>query len=206
MLSDSATYKNGVLIGERIQWFENGYILDSSHYNSDGSGVQISWFDDGKVSSAGRFAAGNKKNGIWKFFHRNEKPSAIEDYSGGKLVSGQYFDTNGNISIDTAGLDREAIFPGRENAWRNFLEKNLDPSVPIRYKAPAGSYIVATRFIIETDGSITGITPLTNFGYGMEKELEAIIKRSPKWIPAMHKGRAVKAYRIQPLTFVIADR
>lgn len=45
--------------------------------------------------------------------------------------------------------------------------------------------------------------PLTKYGYGMEQEVIRILKRSPKWIPAKQFGRAVSAYRIQPVTFQV---
>jgi protein TonB len=52
-------------------------------------------------------------------------------------------------------------------------------------------------------GSITGITAETYYGYGMEEEAIRVIKKGPKWIPAVQYGRKVKAYRRQPLTFAV---
>jgi protein TonB len=37
----------------------------------------------------------------------------------------------------------------------------------------------------------------------MEDEAAKIIKKGPKWTPAQQNGRQVKAYRKQPITFVV---
>ncbi|MEQ1678624.1 MAG: energy transducer TonB, partial [Chitinophagaceae bacterium] len=44
---------------------------------------------------------------------------------------------------------------------------------------------------------------LTNHGYGMEEEAMRVIKKGPKWTPAVQNGRQVKAYRKQPITFQV---
>lgn len=102
-------------------------------------------------------------------------------------------------------VEIEATFRGGLNSWRKFLERNLDPEVPIRKKAPAGVYTVWIQFIVDKDGNISEIIPLTNHGYGMEQEVIRILKLSPKWIPAIQFGKTVKAYRKQPVTFVIEE-
>ena len=38
----------------------------------------------------------------------------------------------------------------------------------------------------------------------MEEEVIRVIKKGPKWVPAVQYGRNVKAYRIQPVTLVVA--
>ncbi|MBC7873898.1 MAG: energy transducer TonB, partial [Ferruginibacter sp.] len=40
-------------------------------------------------------------------------------------------------------------------------------------------------------------------GYGMEEEAIKVIKKGPKWEPAVQNGRQVKAYRKQPITFQV---
>jgi hypothetical protein len=102
-------------------------------------------------------------------------------------------------------VDVEANFPGGESAWRKYLEKNLNPNVPVENGAPVGIYTVIVQFIVDKTGAISDIKTLTNFGYGMEQEVLRIMKNSPMWTPAKQNNRAVKAYRKQPITFVIED-
>ena len=102
-------------------------------------------------------------------------------------------------------VEVEADFPGGIIAWKNFLMKNLKADVPVKRRAPAGSYTVVVRFIVWKNGRIENIVSETNYGYGMEKEVMRVIKKGPKWIPAMQDGKIVKAYRRQPVTFVISE-
>ena len=102
-------------------------------------------------------------------------------------------------------VDVEATFPGGESAWRKYLEKNLNPNVPVENGAPVGIYTVIVQFIVDKTGTISDIKTLTNFDYGMEQEVFRIMMNSPMWTPASQNNRAVKAYRKQPITFVIED-
>jgi len=102
-------------------------------------------------------------------------------------------------------VDVEATFSGGEAAWRKYLERNLDPNVPVEHGAPIGIYTVVVQFIVDKTGAISDIKALTNFGYGMEQEVVRIIQKGPMWSPASQNNRAVKAYRKQPVTFVIED-
>ncbi len=100
-------------------------------------------------------------------------------------------------------VEIEASFPGGESGWRRFLERNLDPNVPVENGAPEGSYTVWVQFIVDKEGNISDVKALTNHGYGMEDEAVKTIKKGPKWVPAQQNGRQVKAYRKQPITFVV---
>lgn len=109
-------------------------------------------------------------------------------------------DTDNKI-FDT--VETEASFPGGDNNWRKYLERTLDPNVPIDNGAPAGKYKVLVQFIVDKSGNISDLKALTKFGYGMEAEVMRIISKGPQWTPAIQNGRAVKAYRLQPVTFVV---
>jgi len=102
-------------------------------------------------------------------------------------------------------VENEAEFPGGEAAWRRYLERNLNPSAPVDNGAPQGTYQVIVRFIVSKDGSISDVTPETKFGYGMEEEAVKVIKKGPKWTPALQNGRNVNAYRRQPITFQVQE-
>jgi hypothetical protein len=62
---------------------------------------------------------------------------------------------------------------------------------------------VVVQFIVNTDGTIIDIKPLTDHGFGMEEEAVRVISRGPKWNPAIQGGKQVKAYRRQPVTFQV---
>jgi protein TonB len=94
-------------------------------------------------------------------------------------------------------------FSGGLKAWQRFLEKNLDPKLAYNNGAPSGSYRVVVQFIVEKDGSLTQLKPLTAHGYGMEEEFIRILKGGPKWVPAKQNGRIVRCYHFQPLTLIV---
>jgi len=94
-------------------------------------------------------------------------------------------------------------FPGGENAWQKYLQKNLNTSTPISNNAPNGNYIVKVQFIVGVDGSLRDINTLSTNGFGMEEEAARIVKNGPKWIPGSQNGRTVQAYKKQTMTFTV---
>jgi protein TonB len=102
-------------------------------------------------------------------------------------------------------VEVEASFPGGEREWRKYLERNLDANTPVDNGAPEGSYTVVVQFIVDREGNISDVKALTSHGYGMEEEATKIIRKGPKWVPAVQNGRQVKAYRKQPITFVVSS-
>ncbi|MFT4093298.1 MAG: M56 family metallopeptidase [Niabella sp.] len=99
--------------------------------------------------------------------------------------------------------EQDAAYPGN---WRAFLEKNLNGAVPVDNKAPAGNYTTIIQFIVDKEGNTSHFKALSNVGYGMEDEALRAIKASGKWEPAVQNGRAVAAYRKQPVTFQILEQ
>jgi protein TonB len=144
--------------------------------------------------------------GKWIFYHPNGKPSAQEFYERGKKVTQQYFTEDGMPIADTTNTDREAGFPGKTAGWRRYLERNMNPMVPANLGAPNGQFTVAVRFVVNKDGTLEDLEPLTSHGYGMEEEVLRLIRKRPRWEPARMHNRLVRAYRIQPVTFVITGK
>ncbi len=97
-------------------------------------------------------------------------------------------------------VDIDAKFNGN---WKRFLESNLDAEVPVENGAPEGRYSVVVRFVVDTDGNISEITPLTAHGFGLEEEAVRVIRKAKKWEPAFLNGIHVKAYKKQVIVFVV---
>ena len=96
----------------------------------------------------------------------------------------------------------EAKFAGN---WEKFLLRNLNGSVPIDNGAPVGRHTVVVQFIVDKEGNVSEIKALSNVGFGMEDEAIRVLKKADKWEPAIQGGYAVKAYRIQKITFEVLD-
>ena len=99
----------------------------------------------------------------------------------------------------------DAKFPGEDDAWRKYLEKNLNPEIPLTEGWKPGKYTLIVQFIVHTDGSLSDITGTNYQGSKTAQHCIDLIKNSPKWVPAVQNGRAVNAYRKQPVTFLVQE-
>lgn len=84
-----------------------------------------------------------------------------------------------------------------------FLTTNLRGEVPVTNGAAPGKYQVIAQFVVDPQGNVSDAKVIKDPGYGMGTEAIRVIKTSGKWQPAMMNGKPVKAYRKQPITFVV---
>lgn len=201
MMSDSVFYdEHGWIVGTSLGWHENGIMADSTVINPDGSGVAVFWWENGNPSAAGLYSAGKKMNGRWQYFHSNGQLASIETYSNDKLINKEYYNENGKKQEDTTNRDQQANFPGGLQAWQRYLKKNL--YFPSQYKLVNGDQaIVMVRFAVEEDGSISDVSVTIPLHPDFDKLALDVIKRSPKWLPAISHNRKIKEYHEQPVTF-----
>ena len=89
--------------------------------------------------------------------------------------------------------------------WEKFLKRNLNPEVPVNNGATAGRYTVVIQFVVDKEGNVSDIQPITNIGFGMEQEAVRVLKKAAKWEPAIQAGMKVKAYRRQQITFEVVE-
>ncbi len=139
--------------------------------------------DDKKIDVATR--DGLKDEGL-------ATPTQIDD---NKQVIETKVEDDGEITF--MPVEVEAQFPGGDPAWIKYLERNLRGDIASENGAPAGDYTVWVQFVVDRDGAVSDVSPLTALGYGLEQE--AVRK------PAIQNGRSVKAYRKQPITFRISE-
>lgn len=111
----------------------------------------------------------------------------------------------GGQNIIFTKVEQEAQFPGGIDAWRKYLAKSLDATVAVKEGWKKGVYYVNVQFVTDKEGNISDVKALN---YANSKTAQAcieVVKNGPKWEPAMQNGRKVKAYRNQPITFVIEE-
>ncbi len=97
----------------------------------------------------------------------------------------------------------EAEFPGGLEGWKKFLETNLNTSIASDKGAPEGRYTVMLSFLVDKDGSVSNVTTENNPGYGTAEECIRIMRKSPKWKPALQNGRIVSYRARQAITFMV---
>lgn len=199
-IQDSLVYTNGEIKGIGLAWHRNGFLADSSTYNADGSGISVQWHDNGNPSAAGMYTAARKQHGKWQYFHKNGNLSCIEIYHSGQFVSKKYYFEDGTEMKDTASKDKEASFPGGQKAWLRYLERNL--YFPSQWKINGSDEIVVTvDWTIDEEGNIQDVFVSSPFHPDFDKIAADVIRKSPKWLPALSHNRTIKAYRRQPVTF-----
>lgn len=99
----------------------------------------------------------------------------------------------------------EAKFPGGIDAWRIYLERNLNTNMPVDNGAAAGNYTVVVSFVVDKDGNISDVQALNDPGYGTAQEAIRVIKKSKQWTPALQNGRNVTYRQKQSITFVVSE-
>ncbi|MCF3108399.1 energy transducer TonB [Niabella sp. CC-SYL272] len=97
-------------------------------------------------------------------------------------------------------VDQDAKYAGD---WMHFLTTNLRGDTPLKNGAKPGKYLVIVQFVVDTKGNVSDIKVLKDPGFGIGEEAVRVISISGKWIPAMQNKRPVKAYRKQPITFMV---
>jgi len=200
MMKDSAFYVHGRKTGTSLEWHKNGYLRDSSITNVDGSGLQVTWFDNGVPSSVGKYSAGHKMTGKWLFYHKNGKLSSREDYREDLLINKHYFDEEGNAVSDTTNIDKIAVFPGGMEAWSKFMQKSI--YFPLDYIiSNAAKAIAVLSFTIDENGNVGDVFVVVPFDPAFDPIAEQAIKKSPRWMPGVENHRNVKVQFYQPVVF-----
>lgn len=202
MMYDSVVYISGEP-STIMAWHSNGYMADSSVYNEDGNAVHLYWFDNGGLSHSGQSYRG-KKEGEWRYFHKNGKPAAVEIYKQDLLAGGKYYDETGKLLADATNKNRDAEFKGGRKKWKSYLANNLDFLDGVKL-VNTFFVTVVVAMTIDEEGNVTDAYIDVPVSPAFDRQALKILQRSPAWVPAVDHNRNVKyAYR-QPITFGLVD-
>lgn len=168
--------------GILVRYYENGQAEDSTHFD-----------EDGKLKNNYHYYPNGK---LWVYYSYDVKTNKSTT---------EAFDVKNN-KIDNFIFMQEASFQESVADWHTYLADNIKSDVPVKKGAPVGTYQVIIRFIVNKNGKIQEAYAETNLGYGMEEEGIRVIKKSPKWNPAILMNKPVNAYRRQPLTFMVTNQ
>jgi len=90
-------------------------------------------------------------------------------------------------------------FPGGAEAWLAFLNRHLNSPNSLE----AGEKkTVMVRFYVDTHGSITNFNIVQSGGREFDNEVIRVLKKMPKWKPAIQNGVPVSVSFTQPVTFI----
>jgi periplasmic protein TonB len=95
-----------------------------------------------------------------------------------------------------------AAFPGGPEKWMQFLNRNLN--TPSELEAGQRKNVVV-RFTVSEDGSVTQFEIIQSGGEAFDREVLRVLKKMPKWKPAIQNGRPVSVLFTQPVTFMAVE-
>lgn len=98
--------------------------------------------------------------------------------------------------------EQAAHFPGGMNAWLAFLRKHLEAPEAME---PGEKRTVLVRFQVSAEGGITGFELVQSAGSTFDKEVIRVLKKMPRWMPAIQNGHPVPVSFTQPVTFVAPE-
>ncbi len=107
---------------------------------------------------------------------------------------------NNDVLIDP--VSPEPSFPGGKKAFYKFLAKNL--KWPKNNDGDTQGRVII-GFVVEKDGRLTGFKVLRSLRKAFDAEALRVMKKSPKWIPAMNNGKTVRVEYAVPISFTLSE-
>ena len=96
-------------------------------------------------------------------------------------------------------VENDPEFPGGIEAMYKFLAQNIKYPQLARENNITGRVYVT--FVVEKDGSVSGVTVLRDIGGGCGAEAVRVVKSMPKWTPGKQRGKAVRVQYNLPVNF-----
>lgn len=184
------------------------------YYYSDALHSDTNYYRDVTVGHYNDYVhATNGSISLWTEAERSygiEKDSCIKVVQ--ESVDDHIFDLPNlpRKDLSTAKLYIPPRFPGKENAFKLYLEKNLDHDLAAKYvKIPKGEQevndTVKVLFYVEEDGSVSKIEALNKkeMPSALVKEAIRVVGDSPRWIPGSVYGEKIRQPIRQNVVFAV---
>jgi protein TonB len=108
-----------------------------------------------------------------------------------------------NTVYETSALEQYPEFEGGMAAWAKFIQRNLRYPEDAQEKGIQGKVFVS--FVVEKDGSVSGVSLIRGIGSGCDEEAMRVIKKSPRWKPGLQHNNPVRVRYTMPLSFTISQ-
>jgi periplasmic protein TonB len=96
-------------------------------------------------------------------------------------------------------ITRDASYPGGMESFTKFLKKNLETPGELE---PGEKKKVYVRFVVDIEGIISNVQIIQSAGDQYDMEVLRVLKKMPKWVPAMQNGTKTAVNFTQAVTFV----
>ena len=90
-------------------------------------------------------------------------------------------------------------YPGGMQAMIEFLQTNMKYPEDAEKQKVEGRVMV--QFVVETDGSVSGVHVAKQVFPSLDAEAIRVVKAMPNWTPGKEKGRVVRVKYLLPIVF-----
>ena len=167
-------------IGQLLRYYKNGNPEDSVVYDLFGKEKDAYHYYENKQLAAHYFVPDGQQEGTVEGFDENGKK--IKNYI----------------------YAREAEFKGGEKAWHSYIVKKVSKDF-FNTKGDAEiSVSVSVQFVVDENGYVIRPKVLKSSGINnIDRDALGVIGASPPWKNAVLYNKPVKAYRVQPFTYIL---
>lgn len=96
-------------------------------------------------------------------------------------------------------ISRSPEFPGGMKAWTAFLNRHLHSPQDLE---EGEKKTVLVRFNVAEDGTVTAFQVAQSAGSEFDNEVIRVLKKMPKWMPALQAGQPIAVSFAQQVSFV----
>lgn len=96
-------------------------------------------------------------------------------------------------------VEQMPTFPGGDAALMKYLAENIKYPVSAQKAKEQGRVVV--QFIVEKDGTVTGVKTVRSVTPALDAEAVRVIKAMPKWTPGKQDGQPVRVNYNVPVSF-----
>jgi TonB family protein len=202
---DSFFMHEGHKTGKGYSWNENGSVVSFYDLDKDGNGPVKFFRDKDSLYSQGLYKTG-KAEGKWIFYAPEGYKEWEVDYQHDSVVLSACFDKSGQPGSNCI-FEKEASVIGGVKVWKDYLVKAIGaynyPSRKTMKSKATLSGEVRVRFMVMKDGTIGEVEILQSLNPEADEIALKVLQGAPHWEPGIYRGKPVRSYHTQPLTFYV---
>ena len=165
-------------IGIQVLYFKNGHTEDSSYFENKQVKYQYVYYPNNKLMFH-YYLPDKKKEGVAEGY--DESGEKIKNYI----------------------FEKEAEFKGGQKAWTNYIVKNAGRDLQVKSDTNVIANVVV-EFIVDENGDVIKPNILKSSRYKIvDNDALRLIGDSPPWNYAIQYNKPVKAYRRQPISYML---
>ena len=101
--------------------------------------------------------------------------------------------------VSMAMVEQKPMFPGGDAEMMKWLGSNINYPPQAAEEGVSGK--VTVQFVVEKDGSISGVKVVRGKHPALDAEAVRVVKKMPKWTPGRNNGAPVRVTYMLPVTF-----